>query len=86
MHEQWIEKESVDSWALLIDNHYLLTPNVIFNGSDLMEALGQTPWFENSIACGGVVKVKEDVTLDQNSFQPKGVKKPIRKADWCYAR
>jgi hypothetical protein len=64
---------TVDTWAELIAVHYQLAKDVIFSGSDLVEAVRRTQWLENLIQGGGLVK--EDLTLYRNSYRPKGAKK-----------
>ena len=71
-HHKWM---TVDTWAELIAAHYQLAKDLIFSGSDLVEAVRRTQWLENLIQGGGLVKV--DLTLYRNSYRPKGAKKPI---------
>jgi hypothetical protein len=71
-HHKWT---TVDTWAELIAAHYQLAKDLIFSGSDLVEAVRRTQWLENLIQGGGLVK--EDLTLYRNSYRPKGAKKPI---------
>ncbi len=66
---------TVDTWVELIAAHYELSKDLIFSGSDLVEAVHQTQWLENLIQGGGLVKV--DLTLYRNSYTPKVAKKPI---------
>ena len=71
-HHKWM---TVDTWAEIIAAHYQLAKDLIFSGSDLVEAVRRTQWLENLIQGGGLVK--EDHTLYRNSHIPKGAKKPI---------
>jgi hypothetical protein len=66
---------TVDTWEELIAAHYKLAKDLIFSGSDLVEAVCRTQWLENLIQGGGLVK--EDLTLYRNSHRPKGAKRPI---------
>jgi hypothetical protein len=58
---------TVDTWTELIAVHYQLVKDVIFSGSDLVEAVHRTQWLENLIQGGGLVK--EDLTLYRNSYR-----------------
>jgi hypothetical protein len=65
-HHVWM---SVDTWAELIVMYYQLAPDLIFTGSDLVEAIRRLKWLDPLIDSERTIK--EDLCLYKNKHRPK---------------
>ena len=63
---------SVDTWAELIAMYYQLAPDLIFTGSDLVEAIHRSKWLDPLLDSERTIK--EDLCLYRNKHRPKGGK------------